>query len=384
MIQRKTLFIYIAREMLLYFLICFLFFFLIFFVNQILLMAEEILSKKAPFRDVALLIIYSLPAIIATSAPFSALVGTLMAMGRLVSDREILSMNALGVSLRFILVPVLAVGVLISIASFLTNDILLPIGTIRFNRLYRKILTSTPALELEANSIKRNQRAIVVTGDISDSVMDSLLVIDSDEDGNKRIIASPEAQIIKSDDMDILMTLAMKDASVLVLDKKDKAKYDVIESKTISYNMLSKNIIPAYSGRITPREMSSRDLAKEIQKKKAEIADAQQKGEVTRSAHEDERTINMYNMEYHKKFTIPFGAFFFVVLAFPLGLTAKANGQSVGFILGLIIAVLYWVMLIGGQTLSLRLNFNGILMVWIPNTVNCCLGLLFLGRSFFK
>jgi Predicted permeases len=367
--MRKTLFGYIAREMLLYFIVCFLFFFLIFFVNQILLMAEDILSKKAPVKDVVLLIVYSLPSIIATSAPFAALVGTLMGIGRLVSDREILSMNALGVPVRFVLVPVLAVGILISLVSFLTNDILLPAGTIQLNRLYRKILTSTPALELESNSIKRSQNAVVISGTIKDRKMDSLLVIDTDSQGNKRIIAAPDARILDSQSAEILMTLSMDDATLTSLSKKNRNSFDIIKSNGISYNVLSKNVQPAFSGKATPREMSSRDLYRELKK---------------REAKEDKKSLNLYRMEFHKKFSIPFGAFFFVILAFPLGLTAKTNGPSVGFIFGLIIAVLYWAMLIGGQTLSIRLGMDGRLMMWLPNVLVLAVGILFMGKRLIQ
>lgn len=332
-------------------------------------MAEDILSKKAPLKDVLLLILYAMPSIIATSSPFAALVGTLMGIGRLVSDREFLSMNALGISVRNILVPVFTVGVLISTLSFFTNDILLPAGTIQFNRLYRKILTSTPALELESNSIKKNQNAIVVSGTIKAGIMDSLLVIDTTTDGNKRIMVSPEAQVVRSTSDAVLMTLFMKNSLVTIIDSKKNSNYDVIHAKNISYNILTKNIFPSYSNSITPREMSSRDLHKEIQKIEK---------------NSDKRLLNMYRMEYHKKFSIPLGAFFFVLLAFPLGLTAKTNGQSVGFILGLLIAVVYWAMLIGGQTLSFRLGFNGAIMMWVPNLTVLLAGLFLMGRKLFQ
>ena len=73
---------YLVKELLLYFTIAFLFFFMIFFVNQILLLAEDILKKRVPVADVVRLIVYSLPAIIAQSAPFATLVGFLMCLGR--------------------------------------------------------------------------------------------------------------------------------------------------------------------------------------------------------------------------------------------------------------------------------------------------------------
>ncbi len=353
--MKKTLFWYIASETLLYFFICFLFFFFIFFVNQILLMAEDILSKKAPALEVILLIFYATPAIIATSAPFAALVGTLMCMGRLVSDREVLSLNALGVSTTVIIIPVLAVGIFISGMSFFTNDILLPAGNIQFNKIYRKILTSTPALELESGAIKRNQNALVISGNITDSEMDSLLVLDTDPSGNRRVIAAPGATIQAGDNSAVVMSLNMHNPFVAVMDKNRPSYFDILSASEMSYNILVKNVMPSYSGNVTPKEMTSRDLLNRISEMREES--------------KDERTMNMYLMEYHKKFSIPFGAFFFVLLSFPLGLSTRSNGQSVGFILGLLIAVFYWSMLIGGQTLGLRLGYNGPLMVWLPNIV---------------
>ena len=67
---------YIVKELTLYFLVCFLFFFMIFFVNQILLLAEQILKQRVPFADVARLMLYCLPGVISQSAPFATLVGS--------------------------------------------------------------------------------------------------------------------------------------------------------------------------------------------------------------------------------------------------------------------------------------------------------------------
>ena len=48
---------YFAREILLAFAVSFLLFFFVFFLNQILLLAEDILKKRAPFDQVAILIL---------------------------------------------------------------------------------------------------------------------------------------------------------------------------------------------------------------------------------------------------------------------------------------------------------------------------------------
>jgi Predicted permeases len=189
----KTVFLYILSEMFFAFLICFGFFFFIFFVNQILLMAKEILTKRVPFDQVALLILFSLPTVIAMSAPFACLVGTLMTVGRLTSDNEILVMLSSGLSYKNIFFPAITVGIIISLLSFFTNDVLLPAGTVQFNKLWRKILVSTPALEMEANSVKRFKGTVIVTGGVKDNLIENLLIMDRTENGERRIIMANSA-----------------------------------------------------------------------------------------------------------------------------------------------------------------------------------------------
>ena len=113
---------YLFKDLFLYFLVSFFFFFMVFFVNQILLVVEELLAKSAPFADVMRIMVYSLPFIIAQSAPFATLVGFLMSLGGMMSSNEILIFRAAGFSFLKILVPVAALGLFISIGSFFVND----------------------------------------------------------------------------------------------------------------------------------------------------------------------------------------------------------------------------------------------------------------------
>ena len=84
----------------------------------------------------------------------------------------------------------------------------------------------------------------------------------------------------------------------------------------------------------------------------------------------------LHQLEYFKKFSLPSGAFFFVFLAVPLGLLAKKSGQTVGFIFGLIIAFLYWVFLVGGQTAGGRLGYSPFWCMWLPDILAGSIGLI--------
>jgi lipopolysaccharide export system permease protein len=263
-ILSPIIFRYILRETLFSFFVAFLFFFFIFFVNQLLLMAQEILAKRVPFIQVTLLILYSLPSIVAMAAPFASLVGTLMTVGRMSSDNEILVMLSSGFSYMNIFVPALAVGFLISLVSFLANDVLLPAGTVQFVRLYRRILVSTPALELEANSVKRFKNTVIVTGNVTGNTIDNVLIMDRTGEGERRLIMAARAEL--KDGGRQGLSLDLDGAFVQASKEIVREDYDYASSEFLRYWVPQEDLIQAVSA-VGPREMSSTDVRAEIRVK---------------------------------------------------------------------------------------------------------------------
>ena len=406
----KTLFLYTLKEMLFTFLIMFFFFFFIFFVNQILLMAQEVLTKRVPFNQVALLILFSLPTVIAMSAPFASLVGTLMTVGRLTSDNEILVMLSSGLSYKNVFFPAITVGILISLLSFFTNDVLLPAGHVQFQRLWRRILVSTPALELEANSVKRFKDTVIVTGGVSENVIDNVIILDKTSDGERRIIMAGSAEL--KDKGNDGLSLDLEEAFIQSSKETEREDYDYARTSLLQYRVSNEDIIQAQIG-VSPREMSARDVYTAVKVKRAELdvkvndrksrvvnqalalenilragSDSEswnrkasnitgfQRETLSLAAIQNDRNLLIYVIELYRKFSVPFGAFCFVFLAVSLGLMAKKSGQTVGFIFGLIIAVLYWSMLFIGQTMGLRVGTPPFWSMWYPNILSLFAGII--------
>ena len=344
---------YLYKELFYYFLICFAFLFVVFFANQILLIGEDMLSKRAPFADVARIMIYSMPALIAQSAPFATLVGFLMCLGRMASDNEILIFRASGFSFRSILYPVLILGMTISLASFFVNDYLLPLGTIKYNQLYRKIMRSNPSVVLEPNSVKQIGSSTVVIGDVKDSNVSDIIFFSRQGSNEETIIVAGNSVLTGAKNQGVLLQLDMSDSIMTTFDLKNSMDYDVLTAEKTILNIFDSTITGR--GGKNPREMTFYDLHKEISHMKAD-------------PDEDPMRINTWMMEYYKKFAIPFGSIFFAFLAFSIAfLFGKHNGLTMGLFTGIIICVLYWAMQISGQLLVTRVNMDAFLCIWVPN-----------------
>lgn len=410
---------YVAREFLLGFSVCFLFFFAVFFVNQMLLMAEEILSKKAPVKDVLLLLVYAMPSVVAMAFPFASLVGALMATGRMSSDNEFLALMAAGIPPRRAFLPFVVLGLAFSLVSFTMNDYFLPLGTIQFGKLYRKLLASTPALELAPWSVKKYRDVTVVTGDSDGTELGDILIFDHGDGKSDRVIAASNARLSPSGDGAIL---ELKDVWEQTVKKDEPDRFEWARATSMEYR-ISFSDSGELSTSIGPRDMASTDLARVIAEKQAaldariakreddiecarrSLADAYDADTTTGIAWKNaaerlsprlsslrsidqaplgDRTLQVYRLEYYKKFSIPFGALCFVALAFPLGLKARRAGRAVGFGVGLLVSVLYWALLLGGQTLGTRFGWSPFWAMWLPNTIILASGSLLWSARLWK
>jgi lipopolysaccharide export system permease protein len=344
------------------------------------------------------------------SAPFASLVGTLMTVGRLTSDNEILVMLSSGLSYKNIFLPAVSVGIVISVFSFFANDVLLPAGTVQFARLYRRILLSTPALELEANSVKRFKDTVIVTGAVTGNAIDNVLILDRTSDGERRVIMARNAELKDGGRQGLSLDL---DRAFIQSSKEIvREDYDYASSSFLRYWVPQEDLVQAVST-IGPGQMSSLDVYREIRKKtgelnaqleerrnlitghalaledvlrrgpgggdwnrRANLFAAYQREVQSMEALKSDRSIQIHRLEFYKKFSIPFGAFSFVFLAVSLGLLAKKSGQTVGFIFGLLISVMYWALLLGGQTVGLRLGYPPFWSMWFPNILAISTGLV--------
>ena len=88
-----------------------------------------------------------------------------------------------------------------------------------------------------------------------------------------------------------------------------------------------------------------------------------------------EKSINSYQVELHKKFSIPFACIIFIVIGAPLGILSRRGGFGVSISISLLFFIIYWAFLIGGEELADRGFLHPGLSMWLPNIILGLIGL---------
>ena len=340
-----------------------------------------------------------------------------MAIGRFSSDNEIIAFRASGISYRRLFAPLVVLGISFSLISFVMNDYFLPLGTINFGRLYRELIFSNPELELEPYTVKNYQDATIVTGAVEGRQIEGLVILDTTDEGERRVISADRATLTAPGGDAGVLSLVLDDVVTLTVKPENQGDYAYSTATGMEYNILLQDI--TFSIRNPgPREMASRDVwdviverAASLEQRRAEqaasaararyaLASAYFSGieqvydgstnfarltrdlEGLRQIAVDEstrvitdRTLQNYQMEFHKKFSVPFACITFIFFAFPVGLFPKRAGRAVGFGIGLLVSTVYWVLLILGQTMGINNpNMSPAAAMWLPNVVILVLG----------
>ncbi|MDD3905293.1 MAG: LptF/LptG family permease [Candidatus Omnitrophica bacterium] len=114
---------------------------------------ENIVKYKIPGASLAAFYVYYCPTIILQVAPMAVLLSTIFVLSNLNKNNEITAMKSSGISLWRIVSPVILLGLIISICSFIISDRVVPISSKVANLIRRE--------ELEKDMQKSSRQKII-------------------------------------------------------------------------------------------------------------------------------------------------------------------------------------------------------------------------------
>jgi lipopolysaccharide export system permease protein len=355
----KKLYSYLLKELLLLFVLSLSLFTFILVISNLGKMADQVINKGVGLGDIFLLMAYLSPKFFTFTLPMAFLLSSVVALGRLASENEILALKANGVNLFFLYVPIALLGLGVFCAGFLNSGFLLSKGSRAFQDTLVSIFKKGFSIEDKEGVFNDSIKGVVIYIDKVDTKTKELsgIVISDDRDESARMAVTAERGAVSLDANTLDMLFQLKNGSLQRWEKGTDT-YRSLSFKDYKLPLNLGSLIPK-EWRKPPYEMDVQELRKAIVKAKPE---------------------DKYDLvlEIYKKVSIPFSIFAFTLLTVPLGIRRKSGGLFLGVVFSLLIFVAYYMLSALFENMGRTLGVWPGIVSFAPNIVFCLIGLFLL------
>ncbi|MBU0672267.1 MAG: LptF/LptG family permease [Candidatus Margulisbacteria bacterium] len=310
---------YVFMEMLGPFMIGVIGFVLVLAVDLLFTMADLIINKGIPLWAVLKLLLYKLPAIMVLTFPVSTLFATAMALGRLSKDNEIIALRTSGITLFRISVPIVIIGVVVSLASYITNEKIVPHANFVSSNIIRQIIYKRPLPEVKENVFFKDARDRYYYArrvDMKTKTMDNIMVYEITDERFPRVILADRATFQGR----------IWDLEKGIIHKYDEKGYLKYEAAFANMQLNVSEDVLSFSEQKTSQNMNSFELKSMI--------NTLSKGGVNTHA---------FQTELYMKYSIPLTCFVFALIGIPFSLPSPRTGRTWGMVMTIVFMFTFYV-----------------------------------------
>ncbi|RKU21651.1 hypothetical protein C6499_21895 [Candidatus Poribacteria bacterium] len=367
---------YILKEFLPPFIIALICFTLMLIFNDLFRLTKLFVQKGVSPLYLIELLIYVMPATVVLSLPMAMLVAILLALGRLSTDNEIVAMKAHGIAFHQLMLPLLAVAAVLSIVDLVLIDHALPQANRAYASLQRDIRRHKPAFVLEEATVMKeleNEGKLWMYEfmDVESGRMQDVKIWDNIWSGRPRFSHAQEASL-GFEDGRAMLTLYDGLTYEPETSNLDDFRITKFQQQQLALQLTEDLERSAFQNQ-NPRSMRISQL-------KAFIGTLRSTLHTSTNQDYTRQKIRSAEVEYHKKFSIPFACLALGLIGVPLGLMVKQGGRMLGFGIGLAVIVVYYLLLQVGQNGGINGMLPPTLAMWLPNIV---IGVFGIGFTFW-
>lgn len=333
----------------------------VFFVPQLVRLMSLVVQHAATLRETLMLVLCSLPPVLIFTVPMSMLVGVLIGLGRLSADSEIVALNASGISLRRLLVPIGAIALTATILTFCITLWLGPLSLRVLNSLEVHLLVSQASFAVQPRVFDERFPPIVLyVEDVaaSGTRWRGVFLAESNSSTDSRVTVAKNA-IVVADTKTGKLTLHLDDVSTHEYDSKNPDHYDLSTSAVESTDLPFTHSDAAANGpqTLNNRERSVRQLLS-------------LKGAGSRDAR----------VELQQRVALPIACLVFALLGVPVGVRPRRGGRAAGFVLTILLICGYYLFFVTGVHFAQDGVLSPMFGVWTANIATLAVALILLRR----
>ena len=316
--------------------------------------AEDLISKGVDTVTILQLMGTLVPQGLGITIPIGLLLGTLMGLGRLSSDREMVAFQACGVSLFRILAPLTLLAVVATLATAYVLITLLPNANQAFREITYRTVANRAEGEIKPRVFDEYFPGVVLYArevSTTNEGWSDVLLADTRASAHPDIYVAERGRLILDRERR-RVDIVLPQGTGHQVDPLQPETYEAHEFDEIVIGLDSETVFPLTGPQRGYRELTISQLRSE----------ADQMTAAGLSAHPPV-------MEIHRKFAIPVACLVFMLIALGLGVTSRKDGKLASFALGTGVVFGYYVIMYGAEAMAKAALVSPQLAMWLPNLV---------------
>ncbi len=353
----KILSLYIVKEFFPLFLLAFLVFTFILLLGNIL----ELIEMAAKGGLLALKLIIYIPLFsLCYSLPMATLTATMMSFGRLSQDNEIVAVEASGIKVISLFIPVFFIGFLLSLLSLHLNSEVVPRARYRFEAMTQELGVEKPTLIFrERVFIEDFEPYRLYIDEVKERHLYRVHIWELREESPPLTTFAKRGEVISG-----------KEGEALTLKLMEGMREEVDPERAEEYRVFNFDAHYFTLSLASPREEKVSKRRKDMTMEKLKQQIKELKGKM----------IYPLLVEINRKISLAFACLTFVLIGAPLGVVVKRGGKSIGFGLSFLLILIYYTMMMLGEALGERGVLPPALTMWLPTVLLSGVGLFLIFR----
>jgi lipopolysaccharide export system permease protein len=338
------------------------------FVLSLVLVVGNIFRKLLPLlvnHDVPVeyllsFIAYVLPFSLIFTIPWGLLTAILLVFGRLSADNELIALRSNGVSVTRVCLPLAAIALACTATCLWLNVQVAPAAQEKLRSTIFDLATRNPmALFGSDQVIDQFPGRKIYVGKKEGNTLDNIIVFEMNQKSVPIRVTYARSGMLEADLPNKRILMHLYNARYQQRDENNPLDLTKIRD---GINM-AEGTLPIGLDELY-------DKAKKQPSRSA--LSIEQLLEQLKSENKQQRSAS--RTEINKRFSFPMSCLAFALIGVPLGVTAHRRETSIGFAMGLIVAISYFLFVIIGDTLRANPKVHPELLVWFPNVLFLILG----------
>jgi len=319
---------------------------------------DLIIVKGTDIYIVSKLFLYLTPYLFTYTLPIACLFSVLLSLGRLSSDNEIMAIRASGLNLFKFILPLLVIGIILSLFLVIVNNEIIPLAHFASRKTIFELGIKNPTIALEPGVfINSFDRYIIFVYSVKKDKLTGIRIYEPQgENKPVRTIVAKRGEFISLPEKG-LIKLKLTDGTSDEPDPKNPYNFYKINFKNYFMTLNVPQDVEPQKLEKKPKDMNIEELREEIKRLNSLKIDS-----------------NILLTELYKRFSLACSAFIFIFIGIPIAVLVRQRVKSINFGIAILVILIYYILSLGSEALSIEGYLTPVISVWLPNLIFLILG----------